>query len=105
MSLTVSEMLWVKRLLLELNVLRKGPMKLWCDSKSAINIANNLVQHDRTKHMEIDRFFIKEKIDDGSMQLSHVNSGDQIADYLTKGLKECNISCSKMGMIDIYHPS
>jgi hypothetical protein len=107
MSLTVSEMLWVRSLLSELNVLRKGPLKLWCDNKSAINIANNPVQHDRTKHVEIDRFFIKEKIDDGILQLSHVNSGGQIADSLTKGLgaKECNVACSKMGMIDIYHPS
>jgi len=107
MSLTVSEMLWVRSLLLELNVLRKGPLKLWCDNKSAINIANNPVQHDRTKHVEIDRFFIKEKIDNGILQLSHVNSRGQIVDCLTKGLgvKECNIACSKMGMIDIYHPS
>jgi len=107
MSLTVSEMLWVRSLLSELNVLRKGPLKLWCDNKSAINIANNPVQHDRTKHVEIDRFFIKEKIDNGILQLSHVNSGGQIADCLTKGLgvKECNIACRKMGMIDIYHPS
>ena len=77
------------------------------DNKSAINIANNPVQHDRTKHVEIDRFFIKEKIDNGILQLSHVNPGGQIADCVTKGLgvKECNIACSKMGMIDIYHPS
>ena len=107
MSLGVSEMLWVRNLLSELNVLRKGPLRVWCDNKSAINIANNLVQHDRTKHVEIDRFFIKEKIDNGILELSHVNSCDQVADYLTKGLgvKECNLACNKMGMIDIYHPS
>jgi hypothetical protein len=78
MSLIVSEILWVRSLLSELNVLRKGPLKLWCDNKSAINIANNPVQHDRTKHVEID-CFIKEKLDDGTLQLSHVSSGGQIA--------------------------
>jgi len=78
----LSEMLWVRSLLSELNVLRKGPLKFWCDNKSAINIANNPVQHDQTKYVEIDHFFIKEKIDDGILQLSHVNSEGQIADYL-----------------------
>jgi len=107
MSLVVSEMLWVKNLLSELNVLRKGPLRVWCDNISSINIANNPIQHDRTKHVEIDRFFIKEKLDDGTIELRYVNSGGQIADSLTKGLggKDCNAACDKMGMIDIYHPS
>jgi hypothetical protein len=107
MSLVVCEMLWVKSLLSELNVLRKGSLKLWCDNKSAINIANNPVQHDRIKHVEIDRFFIKEKLDDGTLELSHVSSKNQIADCLTKGLgvKERHVLCNKMGMIDIYRTS
>jgi hypothetical protein len=59
-------------------------IKLWCDSKSTINIANNPVQHDRTKHVEIDRFFIKEKLKSGLLKLSHVATGNQVADCLTK---------------------
>jgi len=59
------------------------------------------------KHVEIGRFFIKEKLDDEILELSYVNSGGQIADCLTKdlGVKEYNLACNKMGMIDIYHPS
>jgi hypothetical protein len=63
MTLRVTEMLWLKRLLEDLKVNHGEKMKLWYDSKSAINIANNPVQHDRTKHMEIDKFFIKEKLE------------------------------------------
>ncbi|CAD6334492.1 unnamed protein product [Miscanthus lutarioriparius] len=71
MSLGLCEMLWVRNLLSELNVLRKDPLRIWCDNKSAISIANNPVRHDKTKHVEIDRFFIKEKLDDGILELSH----------------------------------
>jgi hypothetical protein len=38
-------------------------MRLYCDNKSAIGIAHNSVQHDRTKHVEVDKHFIKEKIE------------------------------------------
>ena len=69
LSQGLCEMLWVKYLLSELKLLRKGPLKVWCDNQSAIAIANNPVQHDRTKHVEIDRFFIKEKRDAGSSAL------------------------------------
>ena len=107
MSQGLSEMLWVRNLLSELKVLKDDCMNVWCDNKSAISIANNPVQHDRTKHVEIDRFFIKEKLDAGIIRIEHVSSGQQLADCLTKGLgaKECNLACDKMGMIDIYHPS
>lgn len=107
MSQSLSELLWVKNLLTELKLHEGRPMKLWCDNKSAINIANNPVQHDRTKHVEIDRFFIRERIDDGTLSLGFVTSEGQIADCITKGLsvKECVSSCDKMGMIDIYCPS
>ncbi|RVW21063.1 hypothetical protein CK203_107525 [Vitis vinifera] len=50
------------------------PMKLYCDNKAAISIAHNPVQHDRTKHVEIDRHFIKEKIEVGLINLSYVSS-------------------------------
>ena len=79
-------MLWVKHLLGELKLLRKGPLRVWCDNQSAISIENNPVQHDRTKDLEIDRFFIKEKLDVGVISLTHVSSAQQFVDCLTKGL-------------------
>jgi hypothetical protein len=44
----VSEELWLRRLLMELGLLEDKPIMLYCDNKAAINIANNLIQHDRT---------------------------------------------------------
>ena len=58
-------------------------------------------------NMWIDRFFIRERIDDGTLCLGFVTSEEQIADCLTKGLsvRGCESSCDKMGMIDVYGPS
>ena len=58
----VVKMLWLRTLLVGLKMNQENQMRLWCNNKSAISIADNLVQHDRTKHIEIDRFFIKEKL-------------------------------------------
>ena len=104
MALALSEMIWMKNLMAELKLLRNNTMVLNCDNISAMNIANNPVHHDRTKHIEIDRFFVKEKLDSNTLKLKYVKSSEQLADCLTKGLgpSENVIMCNKMGMIDIF---
>jgi ATP sulfurylase len=61
-------------------------LSFYCDDKSAIEIAHNPVQHDRTKHVEIDRHFIKEKLEAGTIVFPFVRSEQQLADMLTKGV-------------------
>lgn len=80
---------------------------LYSDNKAAIDIANNPVQNDRTKLIEIDHHFIKEKLDRGTICFPYVNSTSQVADILTKGLpkKTFFIFCDKMGLYDIFVPS
>ncbi|RDX81331.1 Copia protein, partial [Mucuna pruriens] len=97
------ELLWLKIILDDLRIELKGLMKLYCD-KSAINIAYNPVQHDRTKHIEIDRHFIKEKFEEGLMCMSYVPSTQQLADFLTKGLNSSTFHglIIKLAMEDIY---
>ena len=54
MAYGVCELLWIKHVLQELGVDYGSPMRLYCDNKAAIEIAHNPVQHDRTKHVEVD---------------------------------------------------
>nr|KYP52007.1 Copia protein [Cajanus cajan] len=107
MTQGICELLWLKIILEDLKITWDGPMKLYCDNKSAINIAHNPVQHDRTKHIEVDRHFIKEKLDSGLICTPYVPSQRQLADILTKGLR-CpdfeRIIC-KLGMENIYSPA
>ena len=81
-----------------------GPMKLYCDNKSTINITHNPIQHDRTKHNEIDRHFIKEKLEEGVVCMSYVPSEHQLADILTKRFNSSMFHdfIFKLGMEDIY---
>ena len=86
MALGVCELLWLKIILEDLKIAWKGPMKLYCDNKSAIDITHNLVQHDRTKHVEVDKHFIKEKLDSGLICTPFVSIKGQLANVLTKEL-------------------
>ncbi|KAK0585152.1 hypothetical protein LWI29_024002 [Acer saccharum] len=103
----ITELLWLKNLLGDLGFHPKDSMKLYCDNKASAQIANNPIQHDRTKHVEIDRFFIKEKLEEKIIELPHVPSKDQLADILTKAINRRNFhdSISKLGMSDIYAPT
>ena len=80
----ICELLWVKRIVQDLGLRHLEPMILHCDNKAAIAIANNPVQHDRTKHVEVDRHFIKDHLNQGIINLPFVSSQTQLADILTK---------------------
>nr|GEW10002.1 putative copia-type protein [Tanacetum cinerariifolium] len=90
----VKEALWIRKLLSKVGYPPKEVTRIMCDNKAAIQISKNPVQHDRTKHVEIDRHFIKEKLEAGIIKLPFVKSQDQLADILTKSvgagtLQEC----------------
>ena len=86
MAKGLCELLWLKRLLEEIECSSQDTMNLFCDNKVAIAIAHNPVQHDRTKHVEVDRHFIKQKLEDKVIQFPFVKSEDQLADILTKAV-------------------
>ena len=76
-------------------------MLLRCyDNKSVICIAHDPINHNRTKHIEIDKFYIKEKIEEKILGIDYIPTTMQCADVLTKGLptKQFSRLVSKLGI-------
>ena len=107
MTLTICELIWIKHLLQELRFWKDEQMKLICDNKIALLISYNPVFHGRTKHMEVDCHFMREKIALGCKTTNFVNSNDQLADIFTKSLRGPMIKyiCDKLGAFDLDAPA
>ena len=107
MAQGVCELLWLRRLLRDLGFGPQKPIDLYCDNKTAIAIAHNPVQHDRTKHVEVDRHFVKEKLDAEIISFPFISSEYQLADVLTKFVSTMVFlnSLDKLGMRDIFTPT
>ena len=101
------ELLWLKQLLGEIGVKEEMPMKMYCDNKAAINISHDPVHHDQTKHVEVDKHFIKEKVEDGTICMVYVPTNKQVADVLTKTLSRRSFKqlINKLGMFNLYNPT
>jgi hypothetical protein len=82
-----AQILYIKQTLLDYGVvLEKVP--LLCDNKSAVKIANNLVQHSRTKHIHIRHHFLRDRVAKNDISLEGVRTEDQLVDIFTKPLDE-----------------
>ena len=94
-------------LLQVLSIEFETPLQVYYDNRAAISIAHNPVHHDRTKHVEVDRHFIKEKIDDGTISVTYVPTTQQPADILTKALFKSMFErmVDKLGMYNLYCPA
>ncbi|RVW35065.1 Retrovirus-related Pol polyprotein from transposon RE1 [Vitis vinifera] len=103
----ICEVLWIKQLLEELKATSPLPMKVFCDNKVVIAIAHNPVLHDRTEHVELDKHFIKEKLENGLIGVPYIPMVEQVANVLTKGLpkKQFGDLVSKLTMNDIFKPA
>ena len=82
----VAETAWLRNLLLELCCPLSRATVVFCDNVSAMYLASNPVQHQRTKHVEIDLHFVRERVAISRVRVLHVPSAYQYADIFTKGL-------------------
>jgi hypothetical protein len=89
MSNTTADLIWIQSLLHELQVPFHTPTLL-CDNISAVSLAHNHVFHSRTKHIELDIHFVREKVLSKQLNILHVPATDQLVDPLTKPLSPAN---------------
>ena len=82
----VAETCWLRHLLSELRSPLDSATVVYCDNISAVYMSANPVQHSRTKHIELDIHFVREKVALGALRVLHVPSSSQFADIFTKGL-------------------
>lgn len=101
-----NELTWLKLLLSELGFSPDKPMLLFCDNTTAIKIVNP-VQHDKTKHVELDRNYIKNNFDSKIIEVPYIKRVEQLADVMTHGVASGPLytMLSKLGMHDIYAPT
>ena len=107
MATTVSEILWLRWLLKEFDATQRGPTSLYCDNQAARHIANNPVFHERTKHVEMDCYFVRERVASNEIIPCPITSAMQLADIFTKALSSDRFRflLGKMGVRYLHTPT
>lgn len=105
MGLTTCEITWITALLKDMGLNDLPPTLLQCDNKAVIAIAANPVLHKRTKHIEVDCHFIRDKIASGVIATRYVPTHSQLADVMTKQLsvKQHQYLLNKLGAVSAQH--
>ncbi|KAK2979557.1 hypothetical protein RJ640_027421 [Escallonia rubra] len=86
LATVASEVDWLRSLLSELGFCSSQPPTLWCDNVGSVYLTLNPVFHARTKHIEIDYHFVRERVAKGALKVHFISSIDQPADIFTKPL-------------------
>uniref|UniRef100_A0A2N9I2X8 Reverse transcriptase Ty1/copia-type domain-containing protein n=1 Tax=Fagus sylvatica TaxID=28930 RepID=A0A2N9I2X8_FAGSY len=86
LAIASAELCWVRSLLKDLGIYLSDPPILWCDNVSTLAIASNPVFHARTKHIEVDFHFVRERVLRKDLVVKFVSTVDQLADIFTKSL-------------------
>ncbi|MCO5569367.1 hypothetical protein L7F22_023079 [Adiantum nelumboides] len=85
-AVAACDVAWLELLLGDLGIQVQRPVVIHCDNLSSIQLTRNPVFHARTKHIEVHYHFIKERVLDGSIDLTFVRTDEQVADVFTKAL-------------------
>ncbi|MCO5596800.1 hypothetical protein L7F22_050870 [Adiantum nelumboides] len=105
MTLALKEGIWLKHLLMETTLFANQPLRLLCDNMSAIMLARNLKHSEKIKHIAMKLQFIRELIQEGTIELTHVRSDQQLADFLTKSIPKAKHleSCQQLGICNLNY--
>ncbi|KAH9652494.1 protein kinase domain-containing protein [Citrus sinensis] len=100
------ELQWLRALFADLGHLQHDPMTVYCDNQSALYIAENPVYHERTKHIELDCHFVRERVQSNLLLPLHIPTSMQVADVFTKPLGHAlfHHHICKLGVVDLHAP-
>ncbi|KAI3723909.1 hypothetical protein L2E82_35671 [Cichorium intybus] len=107
MASTICEVLWLRWLLCDLDAVQEDATALMCDNEAARHIAVNPVYHERTKHVEMDCYFVRERVASGEIKTVAIKSEEQPADIFTKalGANQFQYLRGKLGVRDLHSPT
>jgi hypothetical protein len=91
-------LIWVEALVRELGVSLQQRPCLWCDNFGATYLSANTVFHARTKHIEIDYHFVRERVAERLLDVKFISTKDQVADGFTKTLGEKDLNKFKRNL-------
>ena len=94
------EAVWLKMVMEELGH-EQEKISLFCDSQSALHLARNPAFHSKTKHIRVQYHFVREKVEEGTVDMQKIHTKENIADFLTKAVNTdkfswCRSSCGLM---------
>lgn len=107
LATVTSELIWIYQLLADFQIPCLSPSFVYCDNQAAVAIASNPTFHERTKHIEIDCYFVRDKIVDGFLRLFPIRTNLQLADIFTKALSSPVLTnlIRKLGVLDLHTPT
>jgi hypothetical protein len=86
-SAAAQKAMWMNRILQQLGFKTSKPITLYENNKAAILLADHLGDHQRSKHIDTQRYFVREAVTNSVIELVYVNTEDQLADGTTKALQ------------------
>ena len=86
-AICACQAIWMKRILKELGHSDGGCIFVMCDNNSTIKLSKNPIMHGYSKHIDVRFHFLRKLTKDGTIELIHCGSQDQVADIMTKPLK------------------
>lgn len=107
MAVTYCELKWFRYLFCDLRVLITCPIPLFCDNQVALFITSDSVYHKRTKHIEIDCHFVRDKLQANHIVSAYISTSEQPADIFTKalGASHFHYLLGKLGIRDLHAPT
>jgi hypothetical protein len=99
-----AQLLWMRQTLQDFGC-HFTKIPLLCDNESVIKLANNPVNHSRTKHIDIRHHFLRDHETKGDIEIRHVSTEKQLADIFTKPLDESRFCAlhSKLNILDSHN--